>query len=89
MGTQLFWEVEWVPYYSSMLENLAQLHSVFSLSAVSYSVAPWTVACQAPVCETFQTRILGWVAILLLLGIFSTQGSSLSSVPDISAPGSS
>ena len=36
---------------------------VVVLSCVWLFATPWTVACQAPLCGSFQARILEWVAI--------------------------
>ena len=42
---------------------------------VAHSLSPWTVAQKAPLFMVFsQARILEWVAIFLLQGIFLTQG---------------
>ena len=59
--------------------SLASVHSmptgVRACSVVSNSATPWTVARQAPsVLGILQARILEWVAIFLLQGIFLTQG---------------
>ena len=46
-------------------------------SCVQLLVAPWTVARQTPLVHgIFQARILEWVAIFFLKGIFPTQGSN-------------
>ena len=48
---------------------------MFHLSCIQLFAAPWTVVHQAPVSMKFhQARILEWVAISLLQGIFLTQG---------------
>ena len=48
------------------------------LSQVQLSVIPWTVARQVPLSMgILQARILEWVAIPFLQGIFPTQGSNL------------
>ena len=47
------------------------------LSCVGLVVTPWTVTCQALLSmEILQTRILEWVAMPSLQGIFPTQGST-------------
>ena len=46
-------------------------------SHVLLFATPQTVACQAPLfMGFFQARILEWVAIFLIQGIFPTQGSN-------------
>ena len=48
------------------------------LNRVQFFVTPWTVAHQVPLVHgIFQVRILEWVAIFLLQGIFPTQGLKL------------
>ena len=45
-----------------------------SLNCVQLSVTPWTVACQAPLSVgILQARILQWLAVPRLQGIFPTQ----------------
>ena len=46
---------------------------VKSLGRVQLSVTPWTVASLHGI---LQARVLEWVAIFLLQGIFPTQGSN-------------
>ena len=55
----------------------------FNRSVVSNCFeTPWSAACQAPLSMgTLQARILQWVAIPFLKGIFRTQGSNLHLLP--------
>ena len=49
--------------------------AVLSHSVVSDSATPWTAAHQAPLSiGALQARVLEWVFIFLLQGIFPTQG---------------
>ena len=50
---------------------------MLSHSRVRLFVTPWTLACQAPLSMgILQAKILEWVVIPPLQGIFPTQGSS-------------
>ena len=63
--------------FSSELPN-DTMNAVCVLNHVRLFVTPWTVAHQVPLVHgIFQVRILEWVAIFLLQGIFPTQGLKL------------
>ena len=54
------------------------MNAVYVLSRVLLFATLWTVAHQVPLIPgIFQVRILEWVAIFLLQGIFPTQGLNL------------
>ena len=73
----------------SLLHLQAREPGPSSLCVQGISCAPlcglWTVALQAPLSE-ISDKNPGVGPTLLLLGIFSPQGSSLCSVPAVSAP---
>ena len=59
-----------LPLFSTQMSSMRA-------QSLDHTLTPWTIAHQAPlVHETFQARMLWWIAIFLLQGIFLTQGSN-------------